>query len=218
MAPRIDHLMWGVPDLDAGVQAAEELFGVTPVPGGSHPGLGTRNALLGLGDGVYLEVLGPDPAQDLAGTMGEGLQRLEAPALVTFAVATSQLVDLADDLRERGYRPRGPVPTQRTTPEGEVLAWDLLFVGGHSFGGLCPFFIDWRDSPHPSATTPVGARLQDLALGSPDADVLAPLLADLHIPVTVTPEGEPWLRATFTGAFGDVVLSSVDASIAMRFA
>ena len=218
MVPRIDHLMWGVPDLDAGVRAAEELFGVTPLPGGSHPGLGTRNALLGLGDGVYLEILAPDPAQSLAGTMGETLRLLQAPALVTFAVASDQLVALADDLREHGYRPRGPVPTQRTTPAGELLAWDLLFVGGHSFGGLCPFFIDWRDSPHPSVTVPVGARLQDVALGSPDADVLAPLLADLRIPVTVTPDAEPWLRATLTGAFGDVVLSSVGASIAMRFA
>ena len=146
------------------------------------------------------------------------MRLLRGPALVTFAVASDQLADLADDLRERGYRPRGPVPTQRTTPAGELLAWDLLFVRGHSFGGLLPFFIDWRDSPHPSATLAVGARLQDLTLGSPDADVLAPLLAYLRIPVTVTPDAKPWLRATLTGAFGDIVLSSLDASIAMRFA
>ena len=30
MLPRIDHLMWGVPDLDAGVRAVEQLFGREP--------------------------------------------------------------------------------------------------------------------------------------------------------------------------------------------
>jgi len=95
------------------------------------------------------------------------MRLLRGPALVTFAVASDQLADLADDLRERGYRPRGPVPSQRKTPA---------------------------------------------------ADVLAPLVAELQIPVTVTPDAKPWLRARLTGAFGDIVLSSVDASIAMRFA
>src|SRR5690606_39555562 len=58
-------------DLEAGVAAVEEATGVRAIPGGSHPGRGTANFLLGLaptgwpeGAHTYLEILGPDPQQE----------------------------------------------------------------------------------------------------------------------------------------------------------
>lgn len=151
MSATVDHLVVGSADLDLGVQWVEERLGVAPVFGGVHAGVGTRNALLGLGD-QYLEVLALDPEQ--AGTasfVSEQIKGLSTPTLLTLAVSKSPL--------------QNGVPMSRVTADGVRLEWELEFTSTPLF------FIDWKDSPRPSAL-PDGGRITSLSVMTPDPAML----------------------------------------------
>lgn len=209
---RIDHFMFAVTDLDRGVEWATDLFGTAPAYGGEHVGLGTRNALLSLGD-TYLELIAPDPTQNLDNNFGGRLAALAKHGLVTWA-AQGDLALVKAALMESGVVSTGPVRTQRKTKEGELLQWDLLFPSGHSFGTRLPFFIDWLDCDHPSCSNPVGADQAKLELQDPESEALAELFKTLGIDVPVA-VGEPSLAVRIATARGEIILESTPETVAL---
>jgi hypothetical protein len=147
--PVLDHLVYAGPDLAEAVARVTELTGVTPAPGGSHVGAGTANHLADLGAGAYLEVIGPDPAQpDPAGKRPFGIDELTGPALVAWAVRTTDLDATIASARAHGFDPGDAVEMSRETAEGELLRWRLTPPSRP--GRLTPFLIDWGCTPHPT--------------------------------------------------------------------
>ena len=164
----IDHLMFAASDLESGMDRVEELLGVRPAPGGQHRGFGTHNALLALGEKVYLEVIAPDPTLD---PPPRGLlSRFSAPVphLVTWIMRTGNPEGLAQQMREAGY-PVGKVfPGKRLAPDGSMIEWKLTDPYAMPLGGAVPFLIDWGSSPHPCDQAPLGGRLSGLRIEHPD--------------------------------------------------
>ena len=173
----LDHLIVAGPDLAGLVDAFARLTGVRAVAGGRHVGQGTHNALVGLGPGRYLELLAPDPEQ-ADGDFRAGIAHLTAPALHTWCARAIGADDVTARIAAIGLSPRR-LPMSRRRPDGVTLRWELVFADGHPYGGLLPFFIDWRGSPHPSAALPDGLTCDGLRLAHPDADGLRALLADI---------------------------------------
>ncbi len=175
---KIDHVVLAVPELEAAMVEFAEWTGTRPVDGGPHPGGGTRNALVSFGDGAYLEIIAPDPEQELAGTNGERFAALGEPTLLHWAVRTSNLQDVANAARQAGFAPRPIRDMARETPAGGRLEWQLMGIGGHQLGGLVPFFIDWQRSPHPADSAPLVGALTTLSV--PDRAGLGRLLAEVE--------------------------------------
>jgi len=57
----LDHLIVAATTLADGIEFIAEVTGVVPQPGAKHVAMGTHNALLRLGDRVYLEIIAIDP-------------------------------------------------------------------------------------------------------------------------------------------------------------
>jgi hypothetical protein len=203
----LDHILWAAPNLGAGEKTIESLTGVAPARGGSHPGFGTRNSLIGLDTGIYLEIISPDPAQDLKGNRGGRIAALSRPGIATFAIRSDDLDGLSAAARREGLSLQGPVAMSRDRPDGVRLDWTILHLKDSRFGEAIPFVIDWGSSPHPSERVPAGCQLRSFAVLHPEADALARLYGALDIPVPVKRGAYPGLVAELATPNGDVVLT-----------
>lgn len=188
----IDHLVYAAPDLTEGVEAIERLTGVRPAAGGKHVGMGTHNALLGLGERVYLEVIAPDPDQPTpTRPLPFGLASLTRPRLAAWAASTTDLDGLVESARTAGYDPGVAVSMLRRRPDGALLEWRLALREQPFGDGLVPFVIDWGDSPHPADSAPQGCRLVSLRGEHPDPgpvrSALEALACDFPMTLGLTP-------------------------------
>jgi Glyoxalase-like domain len=203
----LDHILWAAPDLSAGEKIIESITGVAPARGGSHPGFGTRNSLMGLDTGIYFEIISPDPAQDLKGNRGGVIAALPRPGIMTFAIRSDDLDALSAAARREGLSMQAPVAMSRQRPDGLRLDWTILHVEDPRFGEAIPFVIDWGSSPHPSESVPAGCQLRSFAVLHPEADELARLYAALDIPVPVKRAAYPGFVAEVATPNGDAVLT-----------
>ncbi|WP_299880390.1 VOC family protein [uncultured Sulfitobacter sp.] len=207
MAIALDHVLWAVPDLDAGSALFERLTGVAPIIGGRHPGFGTRNALSGLTATTYVEIIAPDPEQDLAGTMGAGIAALPQPQMLTFALACDDLAAVRRRAEDGGITVEDPIPMSRKTPEGVQLNWTIMRLADPRWPGRLPFFIDWEGSPHPAGTTPGGTTLERFVALDPDAAGLQAVYDTIGCPIPVQAGATTGFVGTFATPNGTVVLT-----------
>ena len=205
--PRVDHLVYATPDLQAGIDAIEKIVGVRATSGGQHPGLGTRNALVGLGAATYLEIIGPDPEQPKpSGPRRFGIDELRSPRLLTWVAKGTDLESLFARARQNGIPLGAVTPGSRRRPDGVVLSWRYTDPNAVIADRLVPYFIDWGNSPHPAATAAKGATLVGLRAEHPDAGPVGKMLTQLGLDLPVTAGPKASLVATIAGPKGRVEL------------
>jgi len=205
----LDHILLGVRDLDEGISFIEKKSGVRAIVGGSHPGAGTRNALISLGAERYLEIIAPDPQQSSApNALHTGLADLRAPGLIGWAIHTHDIAGVAANLRKAAIAFDGPLDGSRKRPDGQLLQWKTLRLKDDR-GGTLPFFIEWgKSTTHPSVDAPRGCSLASFSVGSPNPAELRQLFHQVGVAVTVDSAAAPKLSARFEAARGIFELAS----------
>lgn len=203
----LDHFILGCADLNHGIAFVEEHTGVRAAFGGVHPGRGTQNALLSLGERRYLEIMAPDPGQKVAPQIAN-LGQLKQPRIVGWAAHRDDLDQFAARLRKTGIECDGPQVGSRQRPDGKVLHWKALRLKD-DHGGLLPFFIEWSaDSVHPSVDAPKGCTLRHFEGITSNPDHLKKLTGTLEIDLPLTRGDKDLLQAVIAGPKGELAARS----------
>jgi hypothetical protein len=148
---RLDHISYAAgPDgLQSTARRIGELLGEEFRDGGIHPRFGTRNMVLPLSDGTYIEVVEvlDHPASDKA-PFGQAVR-----ARSELGGGWMGWVVSCDDISKVEQRlGREAVPGNRHRPDGVELKWRQIGVKGLQSDPQLPFFVQWEpDVEHPSA-------------------------------------------------------------------
>lgn len=169
----LDHLAVAAETLEEGRAAVENALGVSLLPGGQHAHFATHNMLLGLEDGLYLEVIAADPSAPKPGyPRWFDLDRFSGgPRLSNWICRVPDLGQMVKRLPQSGLPvalARGDLRWQMAVPSDGILPYDNCF----------PALIEWQSRPHPATRLAAsGCRLRRLTIRHPEANALRAELA-----------------------------------------
>lgn len=157
MPPRkIDHIVYTVPNLEAAVEDLTQKLGVKPIIGGRHDTQGTKNALVNLTDGAYLEILAADEENTaISPPRWMGIDVLTGPKITRWALKSDDLAADAATLK-RVDPALGEIKAgSRQRPDGSWLRWELIMPTAAPEVDVLPFMVDWSESDvHPHEVLP----------------------------------------------------------------
>ena len=210
---RLDHVSYATEPahLADTVQRLGAALGAPFSDGGIHPRFGTRNMVLPLSAGTYVEVVEvlDHPASDKA-PFGQAV-RARSQAGGGWLGWVVSVEDIAKVETRLG---RDSVQGNRHRPDGVELRWRQVGVKGLQADPQLPYFIEWEAGvPHPSDDAHTEVTMQTIQIaGDPDRvrDWLG-LPADSTSSVIdfefVSPHGTPGLMAvTFETPQGEVTI------------
>src|SRR6185312_8779722 len=148
---RLDHLSYaaGPEGLAACAQRLGSHLGAGFTDGGIHPSFGTRNFILPLAGGCYLEVVEAldHPAAERA-PFGQAVRARTASGggWLGWVIAVQDIAPIEAKLK------RAAAEGHRRRPDGFDLRWKQIGVKDIAGTPQLPFFVKWESAPdeHPS--------------------------------------------------------------------
>lgn len=208
-----DHFVVGISDLEEGMRLIENLTSIRPAYGGTHPHIGTRNALISLGEQTYLEIIAPDPAADAAildpvlkAQFMDPLKQMHTLTPFLWAVGSSDIQQTVNMLQEDGLQLSPAEEGSRKKPDGSLLEWRASFISSPVIPGL-PFFIEWIEPKiSPPKDSPAGCLLQSFRVSGPAHETVERIVKRLGVETEVSAASEPGLEITLTCPNGEITL------------
>lgn len=210
----VDHIIISIDVLERGIDLLEEATGVRAVYGGAHPGRGTHNALLSLGNNQYIELLSRNPGDTSEAVRSSASQLMAHYGQFKTLTPTGWAMRVTDADAERarlvgkGFNASAVRPGSRAKPDGQMLTWKTFNPWGIG-DEMLPFAIEWgAGTQHPSVAAPPGCKLTDFAIVSSSPSVLAALFRKAEIPMKIKAGAKDHLELTLDCPRGRVHLPS----------
>jgi hypothetical protein len=168
----LDHVSVCGSNLDTLRQAFTDV-GLTPDIGGPHGNGITQMALVGFGDGTYLELIAPIKPGVTAGSDWAKFMTEDA-VTCAWAVTSNVLLQEVDRLKKAGIPVTAPAPGSRKRPDGMSVEWKTADVGSGTKGSVLPFIIEdetpreWRVQPSASVQGAPVSGVENVVLGVND--------------------------------------------------
>lgn len=169
----LDHLSYAVlnSELADTVQRLGADLGASFIDGGRHPRFGTRNFILPLASGSYIEVVAPldHPAADSAPFGRAVRERAESGGgWLGWVVAVDDLSVIEQTIG------RSAAPGHRIRPDGVELTWSQLGVLDLIADPALPYFIKWDEgTQHPAANSDSAVTINEIVLSAQEDLVLS---------------------------------------------
>ncbi len=177
---RLDHISYAcsTQELADVVQRIGGDLGYPFYDGGRHPSFGTRNFILPLSDGSYIEVVSAlDHPSALKAPFGQAVQQAanDGGGWMSWVVSTQDISLVEARLARKAAH------GHRVRPDGRDLHWRQLGVLDTIDHPQSPFFVQWESpaSDHPSTSgAGNGISIQRIDISCPSQD-LGPLTDEL---------------------------------------
>jgi len=170
---QLDHIVYTVFDLDSAISDFEQKLGVRPIFGGYHKTFGTKNALINLDKGMYLELLAADDTNTVAKPpRWMGIDVLTENQITRWALKSEQLDTDSSILNAYNTKMGSISGGSRSTVKGSLLKWQLVLPLPTPEVEIIPFMVDWSQTEtHPNDELPnMGCKLVELYGTHPDPD------------------------------------------------
>lgn len=195
---QLDHVSYAVRanELADTIQRLGADLGASFIDGGMHPRFGTRNFILPLSGGTYIEVVSAldHPASEAAPFGRAVRERAEAGGgWLGWVVAVEDLTPIEARLG------RGAVDGHRIRPDGQDLTWKQIGVLDLLEDPQLPYFITWDDArQHPSVGFQSPVRITDITVSGDRATLenwlggaLYDALDGVYLSFSDSPEDDP---------------------------
>ena len=211
-AAELDHVLVAVTDLAVAARAIQEEHGLTAEEGGRHPGWGTANFIVPLGD-AYLELVTTVDAGAAARcSFGRWVRASQSELLrpLGWAVRTDDLDEVASRLGltiEEG---------SRTGRDGELVSWRLAGVQEAAAEPALPFFIEWAAGTRLPGRTRAVHATGEVSIGevrvSGDPHYIKSWLGTHNTPIDIRPGPSAMTAVILRSASGaEIVLGTTES-------